>query len=659
MAFITRDTNRLKLSGVDWRCAGWGLPRLALDWGTAWNSTTGVFYPSQFYVDDCLQTAVELGANWVRLHGSCSPTMGSALTVFPDGINLNTTATDKIDYVIYKASLLGLRLQITLVDVYTFFWGGTALWSTTFGGSGSDFFTNSSVIDPFKTAVSAFLNHTNIYNGLKYLQDETIFSWCLTNEGNAPDSWITNLAAYVKGIAPNQLVQDGRDLFSISASSLANANVDIVGNHGYDAKMTDTQVNADIATVAGAKVLIYGEYDLNRVRAAGGEDTLVDFYAAVEAGWPSIWSDAPWALAGHGDTYGAETNYDDYSGSGNDDGFDSLAFYADKRDALIAARNHNYAMRGISVPAAAVCSPPANLGGRLYWRGSAAADTYTIEQSSTASGGYASHTTGQRDSDTPVALPANKYYRVRAVNLDGVSSSPSQSVFLESFALVAHTVAASAAGNGFTTSAIDTSGADLIVLSIGYYNGINTATVSDSKSNTWTALTQRVATNNCAHRLFYCASPTVGTGHTFTLTGNSTFGAMQVQAFSGAAASPYVSENGATAGSGTSLQTGSLTPAENNALLVSGACIREAANPGDTLSINSSFSISDSQIGVASQNLGSAMAYKIQEARGAENPTWSWQNTDQVATGIAVFNSIGAVAVVSANGQLGFFGVGA
>lgn len=225
---------------------------------------------------------------------------------------------------------------------------------------------------------------------------------------------------------------------------------------------------------------------------------------------------------------------------------------------------------------------------------------------------------------------------------------------------MAHTVAASAAGNGFTTSAIDTTGADLIVISIGYYNGTNTATVSDSKGNTWTALTQRVTANNGAHRLFYCASPIVGTGHTFTLAGASTFGSMEVAAFSGAAVSPFVSEGGTTGASGTSLNTGSITPTENNSLVITGACIREVANLGDTFSIGSSFTISDGQVGIGSQNLGSSLAYKIQDAAGAENPAWSWENSDEVATGIAVFNSIGITEfVASGGGAFGLLGVGA
>lgn len=424
MAFITRTTNRLKLSGVDWRAAGCNCSWMGLDIGSAWNVTADVVYPSHFRVDDGMKTAVELGCNWIRLYG-CMPTVGHAAAVFPDGVTPNETALGHIDYVVKRARDFGVRLMPVLCDPYGFYVGSIADWSTLLGGNGTDFFTNATVINGFKAALTIYIQRTNPLTGVRYCDDDTIFCWVPGNEIDAPDAWVNTIAAHLKSLAPNQLVCDGRALYAISANSLSSADVDIVENHGYGTMMTDTQVNADIATVAGAKVLMHTEYDINRVRAAQGEDSLADYYTAIEAGWPAIWSDALWNLASHGDVFGPSDNYDNYAGSGNDDGYDSLAFEANKRAALIAARNHHCAMRGISVPAAAICSPPENLGGKLYWRGSAAADTYTIEQSDSPSSGYASHTTGKRDSETPIALPANKYYRVKAVNLDGTPGSAS------------------------------------------------------------------------------------------------------------------------------------------------------------------------------------------------------------------------------------------
>src|SRR5271166_2184940 len=54
--------------------------------------------------------------------------------------------------------------------------------------------------------------------------------------------------------------------------------------------------------------------------------------------------------------------------------------------------------------------------------------------------------------------------------------------------LVAHTVAGSSNGTSVTTSGINTTGANLIVLAPVLNNG-TTVTPTDSNSNTWTAIT--------------------------------------------------------------------------------------------------------------------------------------------------------------------------
>jgi hypothetical protein len=91
-------------------------------------------------------------------------------------------------------------------------------------------------------------------------------------------------------------------------------------------------------------------------------------------------------------------------------------------------------------------------------------------------------------------------------------------------------------GSGGTTAALDTSGANLLILSVSWYtiNTANPSTISDSKGNTWTALTRRNSpSGHFAHRLWYATNPTVGTGHTFTVTASADqYPAILVYAFS-------------------------------------------------------------------------------------------------------------------------------
>jgi hypothetical protein len=183
------------------------------------------------------------------------------------------------------------------------------------------------------------------------------------------------------------------------------------------------------------------------------------------------------------------------------------------------------------------------------------------------------------------------------------------------FALIA-SVGQAGSPNGTTTGAIDTSGANLIVLAPAYYAPGAGLAISDSKANTWTALTERGA----RMRFYYCLNPTVGAGHTFTVSGTGVYGSMTAAAFSGAAASPFDLENGAASVSGTTLQPGSITPSEGNELVISagGDAMDGTPTPdgGFTVVARAAFSG-----GVC---FGSHLAYLVQTSAVAANPTWTY-----------------------------------
>src|SRR3954469_3579948 len=146
--------------------------------------------------------------------------------------------------------------------------------------------------------------------------------------------------------------------------------------------------------------------------------------------------------------------------------------------------------------------------------------------------------------------------------------------------LIAHTFLGSPNSSPITTSGIDTTGANLIVVYLSSDAG-NTTTVSDSKSNTYTALTVHGTTNPNNCRLYYCAGATVGTGHTFTLSTGSGFPSIFVQAFGGAGS--FDSQNGASGAS-----PGSVTPPGDGCVIVTGT-----GSQFQPSSIDSSFTISD------------------------------------------------------------------
>ena len=123
-----------------------------------------------------------------------------------------------------------------------------------------------------------------------------------------------------------------------------------------------------------------------------------------------------------------------------------------------------------------------------------------------------------------------------------------------------------------TSSAIDTTGANFLVFAVSFY-GATVPSVSDNKGNTSNYQQLTVyGSPSYSTVLFYCASPTVGTGHTFTVTGTSIFFAAEVQAFSGiVAVSPFQAgtDSGAAQSSGTSIQPGSISPTGNSLIISS------------------------------------------------------------------------------------------
>lgn len=206
-------------------------------------------------------------------------------------------------------------------------------------------------------------------------------------------------------------------------------------------------------------------------------------------------------------------------------------------------------------------------------------------------------------------------------------------------ALVSNVKAAPGA-NGGTTGSIDTTGATLLAVVVATWQGgtDGTESVTDNKGNTYSKATLYPHTSSPAVRLFYCVGGTVGSGHTFTYSDTNSYAAILATAWSGTAtSSAFDQENGSNTGAaGTSRQPGSVTPTEDNELLISGLCWDGSISG---LGIDSSFTLLDSQAYSAANNMGGAVGYKIQTTAGAENPTWSWTSSVFSAADIATFKA--------------------
>ena len=208
------------------------------------------------------------------------------------------------------------------------------------------------------------------------------------------------------------------------------------------------------------------------------------------------------------------------------------------------------------------------------------------------------------------------------------------------YVLITSTSKAAASNMIVTTDAIDSSGGNFAIVNVGSYNA-GTVVLTDSKSNTWSGLTNQVnVATGLTERMWYCQGGTFGTSHTFTAQDTllPTYPSIEVLIFSGAVSSPLDQQTGTSNNGVSSLATGSLTPSEANCLVVTG--LGHENNSAGAVSVSSPFDSTDIQIAYGGgTNEGSAIAYEIQTSATARNPTWDITNNSGIAVTLAVFKA--------------------
>jgi hypothetical protein len=130
---------------------------------------------------------------------------------------------------------------------------------------------------------------------------------------------------------------------------------------------------------------------------------------------------------------------------------------------------------------------------------------------------------------------------------------------------------------------------------------------------------------------------TVGSGHTFTISGTSNFPSMQISAWSGSAATPFDVENGAGVTFANTNQTGNVTPSTDNQLIVAGLTY----DTNETPTINLGFTILDTDTTIAFGAQAAQIVYLIETTATAKNPTFSWPSNSRSASSIATFKAAG------------------
>lgn len=197
------------------------------------------------------------------------------------------------------------------------------------------------------------------------------------------------------------------------------------------------------------------------------------------------------------------------------------------------------------------------------------------------------------------------------------------------WSLVTSSIDASSS-TSFTTSAINTTGADLVVVvTSGFVPNGAPGISSDSKGNTWSG-GPAVGVGNSYLFMYYAWNPIVGSGHTVSLSG-SRFYTTIVLAYSGAktSADPLDVSSQNSSASATTLGPGSVVTTLDNELLVAGTAGAGNAwgSGGGPLSIDSSFTIQRQAADGTDIACGAADFVQVTHGGVGVNPTWTFNAT--------------------------------
>ncbi|KAM0860991.1 hypothetical protein ACQ4PT_046184 [Festuca glaucescens] len=173
---------------------------------------------------DTLDQASRLGAKLVRTWAFSDGGSSRPLQITP-GV-YNEAMFMGLDFVIAEAKKRRLYLILGMVNNWAPFGGKKQYvqWARDKGhymGSDDDFFSSDVTQSFYKSHIKRVLTRVNIFTGVAYKDEPTIFAWELMNEPRVPsdlsgktmEAWVKMMSAYVKSIDHSHMVEIGLEGF--------------------------------------------------------------------------------------------------------------------------------------------------------------------------------------------------------------------------------------------------------------------------------------------------------------------------------------------------------------------------------------------------------------------------------------------------------------
>lgn len=247
--FVTAHRDGFRLGGRPFRFGG-----------------TNCYYlhqQSHYMIDSVLGDAAVMGLPVVRAWAFADGTAGGFRALQPSPYRYDEDAFEPLDYAVHRAGQLGIRLVLPLVNNWPDY-GGMQTYVQWFLGLSDDsygdgvhhdrFYTEASVKACYRAYARHVTSRVNRYTGLRYRDDPTIMTFELGNEprcrsdksGGTLLAWAAEMSAYVKKLAPRQLVAVGDEGFYGQAG---NADYPYSDYEGADWKKLVALPSVDYGTV--------------------------------------------------------------------------------------------------------------------------------------------------------------------------------------------------------------------------------------------------------------------------------------------------------------------------------------------------------------------------------------------------------------------------
>ncbi|KAK4368945.1 hypothetical protein RND71_012737 [Anisodus tanguticus] len=215
LSFVERNGTQFIVEGKAFYINGWN---------SYWLMDHAADYTTRPRIRTMLQAGAKMGLTvcrtWAFNDGGYN-----ALQISPG--KFDEKVFRALDHVIAEARRNGIRLILSLVNNLRAYGGKTQYvkWAWEEGvalsSSNDSFFYDPSIRRYFKSYVKTVLTRRNIYTGIEYRDDPTIFAWELINEprcmtdpsGDTLQDWIEEMSTFVKSIDRKHLLTVGLEGF--------------------------------------------------------------------------------------------------------------------------------------------------------------------------------------------------------------------------------------------------------------------------------------------------------------------------------------------------------------------------------------------------------------------------------------------------------------